>query len=97
MKIFLLVKKRGAPEPEWKIHLRIKHGWRNWSKRANSLRKQLGSKFVVKVFFPYYGPINRDGKPFLEPLENKFLNEETKTWEEKELRANVFLGANSSF
>jgi hypothetical protein len=73
MKTFLLVKKRGAPSCEWKIHFRIKRGWRHTVKKANSLRKELGSKFVVKVFCPYYGPFNVDGKTFLQPLENPFL------------------------
>ncbi len=73
MKVFLLVKKRGAPQSEWKIHVRIKRGWRNWSRRANDLRKQLGGKFVVKVFCSYCGPIIRNGKPFFERLENPYI------------------------
>jgi hypothetical protein len=100
MKVFLLVKKRGAPQSEWKIHLRIKRGWRHSTKKANSLRKQLGSKFVVKMFCPYYGPIKKNGITFLQPLENESLEQKNlvaEAWEEKEMRANAFLGTNSSF
>lgn len=73
MKIFLMVKRRGAPQDEWKIHSRLKNGWRHWSKRAEKLRKQLGSKFVVKTIRPY-NRIIKDNKPFLEPLIDYFLN-----------------------
>lgn len=67
MTIYLIYKKRGAPIEEYAIHSRVKNGWRHIRQKAEALRKELGSGYVVQHLAPYGWLEVKEGKYFLPP------------------------------